>query len=98
MKENGPADAELQLKVTGYGFYQAGMLARRVRPIIGVEAKLVRANGTVLWQHRRAVTQLTKESPAMLPEKIRENPAKGAEALRIAAGICARNAVASLRQ
>jgi hypothetical protein len=98
VKENGPADAELQLKVTAYGFYQAGMFARRVRPIIGLEGKLVRADGAVLWQHRRAVTQLTKETPAILPEKIRDDPAKGAEALRVAAGICARNAVASLRQ
>lgn len=98
VKENGPADAELQLKVTAYGFYQAGMFARRVRPIIGLESKLVRPNGAVLWQHRRGVTHLTKETPAILPEKIRQNPAQGAEALRVAAGICARNAVASLRQ
>lgn len=98
VKNEGPADAELQLKVTGYGFYQAGMFARRVRPIIGLEAKLVRADGKVVWQHRRAVNHLTDETPAILPEKIRNDPKVGADALRAASRICARNAVNSLRQ
>ena len=97
VKESGRADAELQLRVTGYGFYQAGMFARRVRPILSLEAKLIRADGAVAWQHRRAVTHLTKQTPAMLPEKIRKDPQVGADALRIAARICARNAVASLQ-
>lgn len=74
------------------------MFARRVRPIIGLEAALTRSDGTVVWQHRRAVSQLTSETPAILPEKIRNDPQVGADALRVAARICARNAVNSLRQ
>lgn len=96
VKETGPADGVLQLRVVGYGFYQAGMFARRVRPILGVEAKLIRTDGQVVWQHRRGITQLTSETPAVFPEKIRNDPKVGAEALRVAARICARNAVASL--
>jgi hypothetical protein len=97
LKNSGPADAELQLAVNGYGFYQAGIMARRVRPILGVDAKLVRRDGTVVWQHRRAITHLARETPAFLPEKIRDNPAVGAKALRDAARTVARRAVGSIQ-
>ena len=98
IRESGPADAELQVRVTGYGFYQAAMFARRVRPIFSIETKLVRNDGAVVWQHRRAVTHISKETPAILPERIRENPQVGADALRVAARICATRAIASLNR
>jgi len=94
----GPADAELQLKVTGYGFYQTGVFARRVRPVIGIEAKMIRPNGQVVWQHRRAVSQTTGKTPALLPEKIKADKKLGAEALRVAARLCAESAVRSINQ
>jgi hypothetical protein len=95
---SGPADAELQLKVTGYGFYSAGVFARRVRPIIGVEAKLTRADGKVVWQHRRGVSQATSKTPAYLPEKLKADKKLAAEALHVAARLCAEAAVASIQQ
>ncbi len=97
VKESGPADAALQLRVIGYGFYSAGMFARRVRPLLGFEAKLVRSDGQVTWRHRCAVTQMNHETPTILPETIRQDPRIGAEALRVAARVCARKAVASLK-
>lgn len=98
IKPAGPADAELQLKVTAYGFYSAGVFARRVRPIIGVEAKLTRPDGTVVWQHRRGVSQATGKTPAYLPEKLKADKKLAAEALHVAARLCAETAVASIRQ
>jgi hypothetical protein len=98
IKASGPADAELQLKVNGYGFYQAGVFARRVRPVLGVEAKLIRPDGQVVWRHRRAISQATGKTPAYLPEKIKADKKLGAEALRVAARLCAEAAVASIRQ
>jgi hypothetical protein len=98
VKPAGPADAELQLKVNGYGFYQTGVFARRVRPVLGVEAKLIRPNGQVVWQHRRAVNQTTGKTPAFLPEKIKADKKLGAEALGVAARLCAESAVRSINQ
>jgi hypothetical protein len=98
IKTAGPADADLQLRVTGYGFHEAAMFGRRVRPILSIEAKLIRADGKVIWQHRRAITHLTGDTPAILPEKIRDNPKLGADALRVAARLCADAAVESVRQ
>lgn len=98
VKTTGPADADLRLKVTGYGFYQTGVFARRVRPVLGVEAKLIRPNGQVVWQHRRAVSQTTGKTPAFLPEKIKADKKLGAEALRVAARLCAESAIRSINQ
>jgi hypothetical protein len=98
VKQTGPADAELQLKVNGYGFYQTGVFARRVRPVLGVEAKLTRPNGQIVWQHRRGVAQTTSKTPALLPEKIKADPKLGAEALHVAARLCAETAVRSINQ
>jgi hypothetical protein len=98
IKRAGPADGHLQLRVTAYGFYQAGVFARRVRPIIGIEAKLTRPDGTVVWQHRRGVSQATGKTPAYLPEKLKADKKLAAEALRVAARLCAETAVRSIRQ
>jgi hypothetical protein len=98
VKPSGSADAHLQLKVTAYGFYSAGIFARRVRPIIGVEAKLTQPDGRVVWQHRRGVSQATGKTPAYLPEKLKADPKLAAEALQVAARLCAQTAVESIRQ
>src|SRR5437763_1313467 len=45
---SGPADAELQLDVEAYGFYQAGVMSRRVRPVIVANVQLVRRYGTIV--------------------------------------------------
>jgi hypothetical protein len=98
VKNGGPADAEVQLNVTGYGFQEAAMFGRRVRPILSIEAKMVRSDGRVVWKHRRAITHLTDETPAVLPEQMKQNPKLGAEALRAAARVVATRAVESLHQ
>jgi hypothetical protein len=97
IKPAGPADANLKLRVISYGFYQAGAFARRVRPIIGVEAVLSRPDGKIVWQHRRGVTQATGKTPAYLPEKLKADKKLAAEALHVAARLCAETAVASIR-
>jgi hypothetical protein len=96
--QNGSADATLRLKVTGYGFQEAAMFGRRVRPILSVEAVLQRNDGKIVWKHRRAITHLNSDTPAVLPEKLKENPKLGADALRAAARIVATNAVDSIKQ
>lgn len=98
VKPTSPVDAQIQLKVTGYGFQEAAMLSRRVRPILSIEATMTRSDGKVVWKHRRAITHLNSNTPANLPEQLKENPKLGAEALRAAAKIVATEAVGSVRQ
>lgn len=84
---SGSADAEMRIKVTTYGFYQAGLYARRVRPSLAVETQLVRRDGTVVL---KTLTGDDGKAPATLPEKIRADRKIGIDGLRIAAGVVAR--------
>jgi hypothetical protein len=98
VKNNGPADAELRLKVEEYGFHSAELFARRVNPTLAVKAQLIRPDGSEAWHFRNIVTHLTSGTPAVFPEKIRENPQVGADALRVAARLCAEKAVETLQK
>lgn len=91
----GSADAELRLKVTLYGFYQAGVMARRVRPSLGVETQLVRRDGTVVL---KKLVGDDGKAPATLPEKIRNDRKIGVDGLRMAARVVARRIAEALRQ
>jgi hypothetical protein len=92
---SGSADAELQIKVTTYGFYQAGLYARRVRPSLGVETQLVRRDGTVVV--KKLVFDDGK-APASLPEKIKADRKIGVDGLRVAARVVARRIAEALTQ
>ena len=92
---SGSADAELQIKVTVYGFYQAGLYARRVRPSLAVETQLVRRDGAIVL--KKLITDDGK-APAALPEKIRDDRKIGVDGLRIAARVVARKIGDALRQ
>jgi len=92
---SGPADAELQIKVTVYGFYQAGIYARRVRPSLAAETQLVRRDGTIVL---KKLVGDDGKAPATLPEKIREDRKIGVEGLRVAARVVARRIAEALTQ
>jgi hypothetical protein len=92
---SGSADAELQIKVTTYGFYQAGLYARRVRPSLGVEAQLVRRDGTMVL--KKLVFDDGK-APASLPEKIKADRKLGVDGLRVAARVVAGRIAEALTQ
>lgn len=89
--------SEVQLRVTAYGFYSTAMFARRLRPMLTFVAKLVRADDSVAWKHRRTVHQWNNETSPIFPEEIERDPTVGTEALRTAAQVGARKAVATLR-
>lgn len=90
------ADAELQLRVREYGFSRAGFMRRGVKPIMSVQAQLIRPGGAVAWEQNSFVTFTAQGMPAYLPERMRENPALAAEALRSAARLVAEKAVQTL--
>jgi len=92
---SGPADAELQIKVTSYGFYQAGLYARRVRPALGVETQLVRRDGTVVL---KKLIGDDGKAPAFLPEKVKADRNIGVDGLRVAARVVARRIAEALTQ
>ncbi len=93
----GKADAEMRIKVTEYGFYQAGVMVRRVRPILIVETELVRPNGTVVFKKVSATNHMNAKTPAILPEKIRNDRKVGVDALQVAARVVATDTAAPLR-
>ena len=94
---SGKADAELRIKVTEYGFYQAGVMARRVRAILFMETVLVRPNGTVVFKKVSATNQSNGKVPAILPEKIHNDRKVGVEALQVAARVVAADTAAAIR-
>jgi hypothetical protein len=93
----GKADAEMRIKVMEYGFYQAGVMVRRVRPILIVETQLVRPNGTVVFKKVSATNHMNGKTPAILPEKIHNDRKVGVDALQVAARVVATDTAAALR-
>jgi hypothetical protein len=98
VKKQGPTDAVLHIEVGMYGFSSAEMFARRVNPELMVEAKLIRSDGTQIWRFTNYVSHLTSGTPAILPEKIKENPELGVDAFRVAAHLCGEKAVEKLQK
>ncbi len=98
LKKESPTDAVLRIEVEIYGFHSAEMFARRVNPELAMKAKLVRSDGTEVWRFRNYVNHLTSGTPAILPEKIKENPELGVEAFRVAARLCGEKALEKLQE
>ncbi len=98
VKKQGPADAILHIEVRMYGFSSAEMFARRVNPELMVEAKLIRNDGAQVWRFGNYVSHLNSGTPAILPEKIKENPQLGVDAFRAAAHLCGQKAAEKLQK
>ena len=88
VKENGPADAELRLKVDVFGFDQ-GFFTPKVRPVLSVSAQLVTPGGVVVFKFRDAVTKKDRETPEIPYSEARKNPEVGADSLKVAARLIA---------
>jgi hypothetical protein len=97
VKKQGPTDAVLHIEVELYGFHSAEIFARRVNPELAMKATLVRNDGTEVWRFRNWVNHLTGGTPAILPEKIKENPQLGVDAFRVAARLCGEKAIEKLQ-
>jgi len=88
VKENGPADAELRLKVDVYGFDQ-GFFTSKVRPVLSVSAQLVTSGGVIAFKFRDAVTKENRETPEIPYREVRYTPEAGADAFKVAARLIA---------
>lgn len=98
VKNQGSADAELRLRVGGYGFEASAPFARKLNPVLSVRAELVRSDGKVAWKFAKSVNHLNSDTPAILPEEIRSNPEVGVNALRVAARVIASSAAEVLQK
>ena len=49
--DDGPSDTRFRLAVRKYGFAEASMLSRQVRPLMTLYAELVSPEGKILWSH-----------------------------------------------
>jgi ABC-type sugar transport system substrate-binding protein len=96
--QNGPADAELKLTVKEYGFFQAGVMRRGVKPILNVRAQLVRRDGKVVWDQTRFLNQMSKSTHAQLPERMKRDPELAVQELRTAARVLVADLARSLQQ
>lgn len=94
---SGKADAELRLKVELYGFYQAGVMARRVRPVMNVRAQIVARDGSMVFKKLSGTNHVSSKTPAILPEKIRNDRNVGVNAMRVAASVVAAQTAATLK-
>lgn len=72
--DQGPADAELDINVTDYGFQSPGEFSNgHLKPDLRVEISLVR-NGKPIWISRDFTTNLTKGMPSYTYEQLTQNP------------------------
>lgn len=95
VKENGPADAELRLKVDLFGFDQ-GFFTPKVRPVLAVSAQLVASTGAVAFKFRDSVTKKNHETPEIRYSEVRRNPEAGADSLKVAARLIAEKFIAEI--
>jgi hypothetical protein len=83
--DDGPTDRRFRLAVRKYGFAEASLLSRQVRPLMTLYAEMVSPEGTILWSHEAAAKSDEKILPAVLPEELRNNPDAQERLLRAAA-------------
>jgi len=83
--EDGPSDSRFRLAVRKYGFAEASMLSRQVRPLMTLYAELVSAEGKILWSHEAVAKSDDQALPAILPEELRNNPERQEQLLHAAA-------------
>jgi hypothetical protein len=84
-EDDGPTDRRFRLAVRKYGFAEASLLSRQVRPLMTLYAEMVSPEGTILWSHEAAAKSDEKILPAVLPEELRNNPDAQERLLRAAA-------------
>jgi hypothetical protein len=83
--EDSPSDSRFRLAVRKYGFAEASMLSRQVRPLMTLYAELVSPEGKILWSHEAVAKSDDQALPAILPEELRNNPEGQEQLLRAAA-------------
>jgi len=83
--EDGPSDSRFRLAVRKYGFGEASMLSRQVRPLMTLYAELVSPEGKILWSHEAVAKSDDQALPAILPEELRNNSEEQEQLLRAAA-------------
>lgn len=94
---SGAADAEVRIRVREYGFVKGlGMFQRTMKPILTIETTMVRPDGVQIWQSGVVVNQADKQTPALLPERLKDRTV-AADALHTASKIWAAKTAASLK-
>jgi len=83
--EDGASDSRFRLAVRKYGFGEASMLSRQVRPLMTLYAELVSPEGKILWSHEAVAKSDDQALPAILPEELRNNSKEQEQLLRAAA-------------
>ena len=83
--EDSPSDGRFRLAVRKYGFAEASMLSRQVRPLMTLYAELVSPEGKILWSHEAVAKSDDQALPAILPEELRNNSEEQEQLLRAAA-------------
>jgi hypothetical protein len=84
-EDDSSIDKRFRLAVRKYGFGEAEMLSRQVRPLMTLYAEIVTPDGKILWSHEAAVKSDDKTLPSVLPEDLRNNPDEQEKLLRVAA-------------
>jgi hypothetical protein len=85
LEDAGPSDTRFRLAVRKYGFAEASMLSRQVRPLMTLYAEMVSPDGKILWSHEAIAKSDDQALPAILPEELRNNPEEQEQLLRAAA-------------
>jgi len=78
---------ELKLSIKVYGFVHIHGLSRQLKPMLGVEGKLVTPDGSVLWKKYDYVTNLNGETPSHTGEEYINDPELIREAFNTASQI-----------
>jgi len=84
-EDDGPSDGRFRLAVRKYGFAEASMLSRQVRPLMTLYAEMISPDGKILWSHEAVAKSDDQALPEILPEELRDNPERQEQLLRAAA-------------
>jgi hypothetical protein len=84
-EDDGPSDSRFRLAVRRYGFAEASMLSRQVRPLMTLYAEMISPDGKILWSHEAVAKSDDQALPGVLPEELRDNPERQEQLLRAAA-------------
>ena len=84
-ENDNASENRFRLAVRKYGFGEAEILSRQVRPLVTLYAEIVTPDGKILWSHEAAIKSDDKTLPSILPEDLRNNPDQQEKLLRIAA-------------
>ncbi len=91
------ADAQVKLEVSIFGFAQPHGFSGQLKPLLGVQGTLVRADGSVLWQRYEYVTNLSDKTPSQTLEEYLEKPELIRDAFTIASKLVVADLVKHMR-